>query len=203
MQSIRIPEIDVVTPDPIEPASGESLADYGKRIADQFQIVGTDVVGGASFGGMLAAEIARQRPVAGLILLGSCIRPSRLPRLYRWVEKIGRVVPDRLLGFRSWDPLVRWRFAPITRQAEQCLVAMAASCPPARLRSFGRMIVDWSGIDQVSCPVLSIHGARDRIIPLACAESGLVLDDAGHAFTLTHVEQTKSAIREFLKAHVV
>jgi pimeloyl-ACP methyl ester carboxylesterase len=198
-RSIRIPETEIVTPDHADPAPGENLMQYAARIADGLSIQPDDIVGGISFGGMLAGEIARQRRVAGLILLGSCLRPDRLPRSYRWIERLGCFIPDFALSCRSWRPLVRWRFAPITRDAETCLIEMASRYPAAQIRAFGRMIMGWAGVDEVSCPVLSIHGDSDRIIPLRSASSDIILKDAGHAFTLTHAEQTSSAIREFLR----
>ena len=200
-RSIRIPEAEIVAPDYSEPAAKEALPQYASRMADRLNIQAADVVGGASFGGMLAGEIARQRPVAGLIVLGTCLHPARLPQSYRWVERAGPFIPDSILGLRSWRPWVRWCFAPLSRDAETCLVEMAASYPTAQIREFGRMVMAWSGLENVSCPVLSIHGNCDRIIPLKCAEPNLVLNDAGHAFTLTHAEQTNSAIREFFRAN--
>src|SRR5206468_10995601 len=71
--------------------------------------------------------------------------------------------PDFVLGLRSWRPLVRWRFAPVTHDAETCLVEMAVSYPTAQIRAFGRMVIGWTGVDSVPCPVLSIHGDWDRI----------------------------------------
>jgi pimeloyl-ACP methyl ester carboxylesterase len=76
---------------------------------------------------------------------------------------------------------------------------MAVSSPTAQIRAFGSMVIGWTGVDNIPCPVLSIHGDWDRIIPLKCAEPDLILKDAGHAFTLTHADQTNSAIREFLR----
>ena len=199
-RSIRIPEVEIVTPDHAEAVPGENLTHYAARITDGLSIQPEDIVGGTSFGGMLAGEIARQRRVAGLILLGSCLRPDRLPRSYRWIERLACFIPDFALSCRSWRPLVRWRFAPITRDAETCLIEMANRCPAAQIRAFGRMIMDWPGIDDdVTCPVLSIHGDCDRIIPLKSAAPDIILKDAGHAFTLTHAEQTTSAIRGFLR----
>ncbi|MEE8425467.1 MAG: alpha/beta hydrolase, partial [Elusimicrobiota bacterium] len=63
-----------------------------------------------------------------------------------------------------------------------------------------RMAMNWAGAEGVLCPVLSVHGDRDVIIPPSCAEPGIVLKDAGHAFTLTHAEETNSAIKGFLGA---
>ena len=202
MRLIRVRGIDVCTPDHVEPAPGEELSHYALRVAELNGIRASDVVGGVSFGGMIAAEIARQRTVAGLILLGSCVRPERLPWSYRWIERLGKFIPDSLLGFRSFRPLVRWRFAPVTAEAERCLMAMAATCPTSQIRGFGRMAIKWSGVERFSCPVLSVHGDRDRIIPARCAEPGLILQNAGHAFTLTHAEHTIAAIQEFLNLRV-
>jgi esterase/lipase len=89
MRPLRVPGIDVCTPDHVEPTRGEELSRYASRVADLQSIGASDVVGGASFGGMIAAEIARQRAVAGLILLGSCVRPDRLPWSYKWIERLG------------------------------------------------------------------------------------------------------------------
>lgn len=75
---------------------------------------------------------------------------------------------------------------------------MAADCPPSRLRALGRMIMTWPGIEKSACPTLVIHGDSDRIIPIRCSQPDLVLASAGHAFTLTHPDQTSSAIRHFL-----
>src|SRR5215470_15796970 len=93
-RSIRVPEAEIVTPDHSEPLQGETLIQYASRVANNLNVQRTDIIGGVSFGGMLAGEITRQRPVAGLILLGSCVRPERLPWSYRWVEKLGHFIPD-------------------------------------------------------------------------------------------------------------
>ncbi len=195
---IRIPEVEMVTPDHVPPEAGESLPQYAARIAEGHKIQPGDVVGGISFGGMIAGEIANQRPVAGLILLGSCLRPSRFPLVFRWAERVGRFVPDFVFAARSWSPLLRWRFAPIDDAAAECLADMARNCPMSQIRAFGRMALDWPGAENLTCPVLSVHGDWDRVIPLSFAEPGIVLKDAGHAFTLTHVPETVAAVRKFI-----
>ena len=68
LRSIRIPEAGIVTPDHAESISGETLTQYAALIADGLFIQPDDIIGGISFGGMLAGEIARQRRVAGKVI---------------------------------------------------------------------------------------------------------------------------------------
>jgi len=198
MQPLAVPDFELLSPDHILALAGESLSEYARRVAKEHAICSEDFIGGASFGGMVAAEIARQTPVRGLILLGSCIHPERLPLAYKWIEKLGPLVPNWALGMRVWPPLVRWRFSPVSEKDERILIAMAKDCPPSQIRAFGKMAVQWRGIERIDCPVLSIHGDRDRIIPVAGAEPGVILRNAGHAFTLTHGAETSALISEFI-----
>ena len=198
-EPIRIPGVDVLTPDHLPPEEGEDLPRYAARVADHNGVGAGDAVGGASFGGMIAAEIAKQRRISALILLGSCVRPESLPASYRRLESVGAFIPDWALGLRSLRPLIRWRFAPTTPEAVEILAAMAESCPMSQIRRFGRMLMSWDGASGFSCPVLAIHGDRDRIIPVECAEPGPRLKNAGHSFTLTHAAETSAAIAAFLK----
>lgn len=200
MRPVQVPGVEVLTPDHVEPARGESLPAYAARVADRHGVRPTDAVGGASFGGMLAAEVANQRPVAGRILLGTCIRPWRLPWPYKALYSLRHLIPNVALGLRGWEPLVRRRFEPAPEEALALLRAMNAACPARHIREFGRMAVEWGGAADYDGPTLSLHGDRDRVIPIGCGEPGVILEGAGHAFTLTHAEQTSEAVAGFLRA---
>lgn len=195
---LRLPGVELVTPDHLEPLKGETLPDFAERTADFHEIVAADVIGGVSFGGMLAAQISSRRKVAGVILLASCYQPKRLPGRYRLVELFSRVIPNPLLRIRSWPPLVRGRFAPIDRKNAELMIEMTRGYSLKMLRRFARMIIEWRGVESFSCPMLAVHGDGDRILPPSCIDANLVLPAAGHAFTLTHPEPIATAIREFL-----
>lgn len=200
MRPLRVPGVELQTPEHIDPLAGETLPDYARRLADEHGVDESVVVGGASFGGMIAAEMARQRKVRGLVLLGSCTRPSRLPASYRVVEKLQPFIPDQLLALRTLRLLVRARFAPTTEQAMDTLIAMAKDCPPRQLREFARMTFGWDGVERFECPVLALHGDGDAIIPPAAARDGhIVLKNAGHSFTLTHAEEAGAHIARFVQ----
>jgi hypothetical protein len=53
-----------------------------------------------------------------------------------------------VLGLRSWQPLVRWRFAPLTRDAETCLIELKWLL--AILRRRLEHSAEWPLVGQVS-----------------------------------------------------
>jgi pimeloyl-ACP methyl ester carboxylesterase len=196
---LSVPGVEVVAADHLEPLPGEALSPYAGRVAEYFGIEVGDAVRGASFGGMLAAQIASQRAVAGLVLLGSCLRSARLPAFYPWAERVSRFLPDGALTLRSRRWVVRRLFDPVTPEVEDLLIDMAAQTPPGRFRAFARMIMTWPGVDRPACPILSIHGMRDRVIPVACAEPGVRLPDGGHAFMLTNADAVSAELSRSLR----
>lgn len=199
---LKIADIEVITPDHVLPDPGQAFADYARRLIVQHGIRPEDFVGGASFGGMLAAEIAQQQSAAGLILLGTCLEPTRLPWTYRWIERCSPLIPDVALRLRDFSPLVQWRLGPLSKEQARLLADMAARSGPQLIREFCRMLFTWRGAATAVGPRLVLHGARDRVIPLRAAPSDRqVLENAGHVFTLTHAEHTSAAINAFLQRH--
>jgi pimeloyl-ACP methyl ester carboxylesterase len=199
MERIRVEGAALTAPDHEPALPAETLSEHAERRARALSVGPEDVVGGVSFGGMLAAQIAATRKTAGLILLGSCLDADWLPAHYRAVVAAAPLVPDVLLGVRSWAPLIRWRFAPIDADGVARMRRMAQDCPPRQLRTFGRMIADWKGVRRLDCPTLIVHGDRDRVIPIRAVKPDVVLTGAGHAFTLTHVDETNRALSDFVR----
>ena len=64
----------------IAPLSGESLRAYAVRLAPMVDPGVPCIVGGASFGGVVALELAQHLPALACILIGSIRSPSGLPR---------------------------------------------------------------------------------------------------------------------------
>lgn len=196
---VKVPGFELETPDHLEPRQGESLESYAERVADLHRLDESVVIGGASFGGMLVAQIATTRKVKGLILLSTTLAPRTLPVSYRALEAAGPLIPDAVLLLRTWLPLLELRFAPLTPGAVAALREMAYAFPPSYIRRFGRMVMTWPGAEKPACPTLVVHGAKDRMIPISCAKPDVVLEDAGHVFTLTHPERTSEELARFLR----
>src|SRR5260221_587394 len=99
--NLRVIEwIDPVAPD-------EPLTNYARRLASTIEPSLPFVLGGASFGGMVALEVARHIQPDAVILIGSCRSPSSLPAIYRFLRALSDLVPDSLFAHSfSLSPLI-------------------------------------------------------------------------------------------------
>ncbi|HEV3385472.1 MAG TPA: alpha/beta fold hydrolase, partial [Gemmata sp.] len=80
----------------IKPFPDESLRAYAARIAQCCDPGRRCIVGGASFGGIVALEMAQHLPALACILIGSIRSPASLPQRLRLLRPFARLGPDNL-----------------------------------------------------------------------------------------------------------
>jgi pimeloyl-ACP methyl ester carboxylesterase len=185
---------------------------------------------GHSHGAGVALASAALYPelVAGVIAVGSIGTPAHvgyrqlvLPgvsQLLRWVALAMRAPVPLALRRRSMRAVMRPIFSPfpvpddwiddqlsLLRRRPEVLVNMALT---ARGDPCGQLARDAL---RVRAPVLFIHGARDRLVPVAHPEALYrilrqhtraefhVMDDCGHMLQLSHAEAIRSVILSFLE----
>jgi pimeloyl-ACP methyl ester carboxylesterase len=177
----------------IAPASSrESLKDYAARLAREIKIKDPFDLGGSSFGGMVALEIARHLGPRNVFLFGSCRTPdavARSLRVLRLSAAFAPVHPPRIL-----QPLVARWFGATSPEHVQLFADMLAATPPAFIRWAATAVFSWPGAGELSMPVHHIHGDRDRLIPVRRVKADCVVRGAGHLLNLTHVD----AVNEFI-----
>ena len=177
----------------IAPLPGESLRGYAARLAPLIDPGVPFVVGGASFVGVVALEVAALLPSAlACVLVGSVRAPSGLPLRWRLLRPAARLGPDALgrlaaLAARFGRPFLgagtlrRLRRlarpeAAFVRWAT-CAVATWTPSPAARLvRAF------------------HIHGSADRVLPVELARPDVVVPGGAHALSLF----SPDAVNQFL-----
>jgi pimeloyl-ACP methyl ester carboxylesterase len=99
-QRPSFPDLEVVPW--IEPRRDETLVSYGTRLAEGLPRGKDVVLGGVSFGGMLAWEIASIVKPAAVILVATCTTPNAIPRHNRWLARLAASAPPRLLRPPPW-----------------------------------------------------------------------------------------------------
>ena len=185
----------------IEPRPGESLRAYAGRLGSTLETGAPYAVGGFSFGGQVAQELARvldPAPQAVVLMCGVRGR-HHLRWSFRAQVRAGELVP------RSWQrrlyPWAARRFASregVSAGVASTLEAMARSIDPSFLRWSARACAGWPGVDGLSMPVHHVHGERDRVIPDVRGEATEVIPGAGHLITLTHPEAVNAALHRVL-----
>jgi pimeloyl-ACP methyl ester carboxylesterase len=173
----------------------EPLSDYARRLAHTIDSTSPFVLAGASFGGMVALELARHTHPDAVILIGSCRSPSSLPASYRFLRACSDLVPDVLFG-RMFvaAPLIASRFGVRSREHRQLFADMLRQTAPSFVRWATRAILTWPGIDELPVPIRHIHGEDDRIIPLRCVKPDVVVKRAGHMLNVTHAAEVNAFI---------
>ncbi len=166
----------------VEPLRGESLRGYAARLARLADPGRPCLIGGASFGGIVALEMAAHLHPLACVLIGSVRSPAELPWRWRVSWPLAAVGPDRLGWLAGVVPRLGGGFLPgrtVRRlrrlsQPEAAFVRWAM-CAVAQWRprpAIGRV------------RVFHIHGAADRTLPVSRTRPDVIVPTGGHALTV-------------------
>lgn len=141
------------------------------------ETTGPLVLCGASMGGMVAMEAARQAPgrIRALALLGTTARPEN-DEMREVRENAIRLFGEGRVA-EVIEPNVRFAFHPDHARDRE----LAASYVEFVLRAGAQQLVVQNRavivrpdarihLPQLRCPVLVMHGDSDQLVPLACAQ---------------------------------
>jgi pimeloyl-ACP methyl ester carboxylesterase len=179
------------------PRANESMEEYANRLANELNDADVQILGGASFGGIMAMHVAQYMKPQAVLLIGSAASPAELPRYARLARRLRpfvRFLPVRLLQIVA-TPLSATVFKKLIPGA--CgLAKQFVLCDPRVLKWSLEKILSWDVAPQVRVPVFHIHGDRDWILPLKNVSANRVVHGGGHLITLTHASQVNEYIRE-------
>ena len=195
-QSLEFPALTV--PEWLPPNDDDDLASYCSRMADSLSLSQPCIVGGASFGGIIALEMTRHLDALACILIGSVRGPHQLPKRIRMLQPFSPaldITPLTLLQKSAASSAIAARDAGARQLAG---VARQFSDADANvLRWSARQILSWdSTYDDVD--VRHIHGDRDNVFPVSCVEPDEIVAGGGHVISMTHGPQ----VNEFLRKHI-
>ena len=148
----------------LEPLKQEPLQDYAVRMLESIgPIKGPLVLIGHSFGGVMAQEVARLRPVSKVILVSSVQSRQEIPWRYRITDPLG--IPHLFLKEPAiatlpiWGPPFGYKgeemtlFREMVNQQSNHLLQWS-------LRKFSR----WQGVGPRNYPLVHIHGDNDKTL---------------------------------------
>ena len=201
-QRVEFPNL--VVPPWIAPLRGEPLPAYAERMAETMPRGRPIVLGGSSFGGMVACEMAQYVKPAMVVLIGSCRGPSGVRPLLRSLRPIVPLLPavSISVGKLLAPPAVRM-FSLLDSAQRKLRAKMLRDADPRFVRWGAQALLDWQpGPLPSGIPIRHIHGARDRVLPAARAEVDVLVPGAGHLVNMTHAEQVNRYLREVICAAI-
>lgn len=190
-QRLAFPEL--VVPRWIQPQPNEPLADYAARFAQIIDPQCPCFVGGVSFGGVVALEVATHLKVRECYQFGSIRDPRQLPKRLRFFRSIS----DMIMILKWASPLAltyggRW-FNPVMRG----VLHQLKDSDSQFVRWAAGAILKWKpspGISTVR--VVQIHGDRDWVFPIGRVVAELTIKGGGHLASLTHADEVNAFVRE-------
>jgi len=176
----------------IPPAKNESLPSYAARMAESVSPLPETplILGGASFGGMLAYEMARHLKPRAVVLIGSCraresLRPSYrwlLPLFPAWAWSVAKLFPGLVLRLAG----------PMSASQRKLLATMFKETDSRFMHWVVRAILSWNPTPLEGVPVFQIDGGRDRVIPARRVKADVLIPGGGHMINVSHAEEVNA-----------
>jgi len=186
-QCAALPDVAVL--EWIEPASEqEPIAAYAARLAATIPASPPFLLGGVSFGGIVAQEIARHVHPTGVVLIASWRARESLALHVRALAAVGPWMPTSPFRLGAHSSLVARAFGLRTATQRELFRKMFRAASPRFLHWAARVVHRWQGVQGLAIPVRQLHGAEDRIVPLARVRADVVVPEAGHLVNLTDPE---------------
>ncbi len=188
----------------ITPLKAERIEAYAKRMWGQMILSNGDpatagplILMGVSFGGMMAIEMAKQIPVAKVILISSVKSRRELPAGIKLAAALGlyRLIPSKQA---AWMRSIGNYFLGAEREEEICLSnEFIERVNPVYLRWAIKVIGRWR--NEWSPPELyHIHGSRDRTFPLNRVVATHVIEGGGHFMVMNRAKEVSRILGDIL-----
>jgi pimeloyl-ACP methyl ester carboxylesterase len=197
----------LVIPPWIPPRKNESLPDYAARMAETITPSRESplVLGGVSFGGMVAYEMARRLKPDAVVLIASSRKRESLSPVYRAGRRLLPWIPYWVWSIAKFDLIsgvvVRLRLGVAPSQRDLA-IRMFRDADSRFMHWVLQAILNWDPKPLAGVRVLQIHGGRDSLIPARRVEADRIIPDGGHMINLTHADQVNAFIYDQGYSHV-
>jgi pimeloyl-ACP methyl ester carboxylesterase len=198
-QKLAFPNL--IVPDWPVPTYCETLDQYARRLANALPDEGRLILGGASFGGIIALHVAEHVCAEAVVLIGSVKSPSELPRYAKWARPLRpliRYLPVRSLQLCCLPVLrgiARFKFTHLVN-----LMRQFQNADPVVIKWSLMRILDWNDCPEPTCPIVHIHGKRDHVLPMRYTNPDHVVLDGGHILSLSHPRDVNEFIAKVIES---
>ncbi|UOR05106.1 alpha/beta hydrolase [Hymenobacter aerilatus] len=182
----------------LTPEPRESLPHYVARMAERVVSNEPCLLVGVSFGGVVALEMCRLRPMARAVLISSIPDADCLPPLLRIIRNTGiyKLVPPQLL--KLLPRVGQWYFGINNREEYHLFREILRDMEPVYTRWAIDRLLHWDSTD-IGRGV-QILGTRDRVFPPGPSPVDYLIPGGGHFMVLTHAREISVILNGMLKS---
>ncbi len=164
----------------------DTVADYARKLSEQ--IPDNSNLIGLSFGGMLAVEIAKIKPLNKVVLISSAKTRNEIPdfnNILTWFIT-HRLIPHFL--FTSANKYVFEYFGAETEDEKELIRQIFKNSDGRFMSNAMRMVTLWKN-ETVPTNIIHIHGTADRIIPPGFIRPDYWLQEGTHIMIYNRAEE--------------
>jgi len=180
----------------LRPTPRETLPQYVARMAERVPTGQPCLLVGVSFGGVVALEMCRLRPLARAVLISSIPDADCLPPLLRLIRATGvyHLVPPQLL--KLLPRVGQWYFNIGSGEAYRLFKEVLRDMDPVYTRWAIHRLLHWDSTD-IGRGV-QILGTRDRVFPPGPSPADYLIPGGGHFMVITHAQEISQIINQML-----
>lgn len=193
---------NLIVPKWTTPAPNDSIQSYAKRLALQVDPKRSCFVGGASFGGFVAMEMAWHLQTLGVFLIGSLRGADELPPKFKMLKPIRQflsALPFAMLGQSA--AIAISMTGDLSGPAIKDVVKQFNEADAVFLRWASQAVLDWEPSPTSPMPqppIFQIHGEADPVLSPRFTQPDEIIPGAGHLISVTHPTQ----VNAFLAKHM-
>jgi pimeloyl-ACP methyl ester carboxylesterase len=188
---------DLIVPPWIPPNRQETLHDYAIRMAETIRPLSDVpfVLGGVSFGGMMALEMARYLKPDAVVMIASCRSRDSLCGIHRLGRRVVPWLPSRTWNVLQWiSPWVTGVIGKTSPADRKQLVRMFREIDFRFMHWTLQAILGWEATPLMGTRVYQIHGGRDPLIPACRVTADEMIPDGSHMINMTHADRVNAFI---------
>lgn len=185
----------------LTPLPEETLAGYASRMTAHIPADEDITLVGVSMGGILALEIARQRPVRKVVLISSIKTTAERPLYFNLVRRTRLLallaLPDAVLFGKHRNLIIPFFLKAESPAEKELLLDYVKHTDFVYLRWAIKILIGWEN-EEVPAPLVHIHGGKDLTLPIATVKADYVIPDGGHFMVYNRAGEISAILKNEL-----